>query len=59
MSASESRLVDMDNGDMDWTTLVRREEQAVIDNIIHGHEHGHYFLIMGPKVCLPLPVFEG
>ncbi|KAG8875956.1 hypothetical protein FRB97_004607 [Tulasnella sp. 331] len=32
-----------------WVDSVRREEQAVIDSIMHGKEHGHYFLIMGPK----------
>ncbi|KAG8997218.1 hypothetical protein FRB94_007825 [Tulasnella sp. JGI-2019a] len=32
-----------------WVDSVRRDEQAVIDSIMHGKEHGHYFLIMGPK----------
>lgn len=35
-----------------WIDSVRREEQAVIDSIIHGKEHGHYFLIMGPKASM-------
>lgn len=52
MSVTESQLVDPADTDvLDWTALVRREEQAIIDDIIHGHDHGHYYLIMGPKVC--------
>lgn len=29
---------------------LRRKEQDIIDHIIHGHEPGHYFMLLGPKV---------
>lgn len=34
-----------------WTQNLRRKEQDVIDFIIHGEESGHYFMLLGPKVC--------
>lgn len=34
---------------------VRRQEQDLIDSMIHGKEHGHYFLVMGPKVSPRTP----
>lgn len=35
---------------VDWASDVRRDEQDVIDAIVHGAEHGHYILLMGSKV---------
>ncbi|KAH9942198.1 uncharacterized protein BXZ73DRAFT_97617 [Epithele typhae] len=32
-----------------WTEHLRREEQDLIDRIIHGKEVGHYFVLLGPK----------
>jgi hypothetical protein len=34
-----------------WTQHLRREEQDTIDAIIQGTEPGHYFMLLGPKVC--------
>lgn len=36
--------------DQRWTEQLRRKEQDSVDHIIHGKEHGHYFLLLGPKV---------
>jgi len=33
---------------------LRQKEQAVVDSIVQGKEPGHYFLLIGPKVC-PTP----
>lgn len=33
-----------------WTEHLRRKEQDMIDRIVHGGEHGHYFILLGPKV---------
>ena len=33
---------------------LRQKEQAVVDSIVRGKEPGHYFLLIGPKVC-PVP----
>ena len=35
---------------VDWASEVPRDEQGAIDAIVHGVDHGHYFLLMGPKV---------
>lgn len=34
------------------TEHLRRKEQDFLDRIIHGSETGHYFMILGCKVCL-------
>ncbi|KAG8986753.1 hypothetical protein FRB90_003808 [Tulasnella sp. 427] len=34
---------------VDWASDVRRDEQDVIDEIVHGMRHGHYILLMGSK----------
>ncbi|KAG8926945.1 hypothetical protein FRC01_008189, partial [Tulasnella sp. 417] len=34
---------------VDWASDVRRQEQDVIDEIVHGIRHGHYILLMGSK----------
>ncbi|KAG8903489.1 hypothetical protein FRC00_000046, partial [Tulasnella sp. 408] len=34
---------------VDWASDVRRQEQDVIDEIVHGMRHGHYILLMGSK----------
>ena len=36
---------------VDWASDIQRDEQQVIDDIIHGVDHGHYILLMGSKVC--------
>ena len=36
------------------TEHLRRKEQDFLDRIIHGSETGHYFMILGCKVCLHL-----
>ena len=33
-----------------WTKHLRRREQDILDMIIHGREHGHYFMLLGAKV---------
>lgn len=35
---------------VDWASDVRRQEQDIIDEIVHGIRHGHYILMMGSKV---------
>ncbi|KAI0317132.1 hypothetical protein OF83DRAFT_1122951 [Amylostereum chailletii] len=32
-----------------WTDHLRRQEQDVLDHIIHGAETGHYYMLLGPK----------
>jgi len=32
-----------------WTEDLRREEQDFIDDIVHGEETGHYYMLLGPK----------
>ncbi|OBZ69997.1 hypothetical protein A0H81_10438 [Grifola frondosa] len=32
-----------------WTQHLRRKEQDLIDQIVHGEEFGHYFMLLGPK----------
>ena len=48
-SASNGETVD-DYDLVHWTEHLRRKEQDIVDRIIHGHECGHYFMILGPKV---------
>ena len=43
---------DFDDYDKSWTKHLRRKEQDTVDHIIHGHEYGHYFLLLGPKVSI-------
>ena len=31
---------------------LRRQEQALVDRIISGREKGHYYMFLGPKVCV-------
>ncbi|KAF9560959.1 hypothetical protein CPC08DRAFT_455874 [Agrocybe pediades] len=35
--------------DEPWTENLRRNEQDIIDQIVHGEEAGHYFMLLGPK----------
>jgi hypothetical protein len=49
-SDSNGKTIDGDDGDLRWTEHLRRKEQDTVDHIIHGHEHGHYFMLLGPKV---------
>lgn len=35
-----------------WTKDLRRKEQDFVDAVVHGKESGHYFMLLGPKVCL-------
>ncbi|KAF9047399.1 hypothetical protein BJ165DRAFT_1403124 [Panaeolus papilionaceus] len=32
-----------------WTEDIRRKEQDYIDDIVHGNEVGHYYMLLGPK----------
>lgn len=34
-----------------WTLDIRRKEQDFVDAVVHGKEPGHYFMLLGPKVC--------
>lgn len=34
-----------------WTKDLRRKEQDFVDAVVHGKEPGHYFMLLGPKVC--------
>ncbi|KAG8950475.1 hypothetical protein FRC04_007490 [Tulasnella sp. 424] len=34
---------------VDWASDVRRQEQDIIDEIVHGIRHGHYILMIGSK----------
>ncbi|KAJ7928435.1 hypothetical protein B0H13DRAFT_982567 [Mycena leptocephala] len=40
--------IDELEGDGPWQHL-RRKEQKCIDDIVHGREPGHYFVLLGPK----------
>jgi hypothetical protein len=46
--------IDELEGDGPWQHL-RRKEQKCIDDIVHGREPGHYFVLLGPKVSLSGP----
>ena len=50
-SGSNGEAVDGDDYDVRWTEHLRRKEQDTVDHIIHGKEYGHYFMLLGPKVC--------
>jgi hypothetical protein len=49
-SDGETIYGDFDDHDQPWTEHLRRKEQNAVDQIIHGEEYGHYFLLLGPKV---------
>ena len=50
-SGDEIDEVDFET-DGPWTAHLRRREQDWIDRIVQGHEPGHYFILLGPKVGL-------
>lgn len=33
-----------------WTQHLRRKEQDIVDQIVHGAETGHYYVFLGAKV---------
>lgn len=33
-----------------WTQHLRRKEQDIVDQIVHGAETGHYYMFLGAKV---------
>ncbi|KAG8926949.1 hypothetical protein FRC01_008193 [Tulasnella sp. 417] len=35
--------------EVDWASAIRRQEQAVIDEIVHGIKDGYYIFLMGSK----------
>jgi len=37
--------------DEPWTQSLRRKEQDIIDRVVFGEEAGHYYMLLGPKVC--------
>lgn len=37
-------------GASSWTDFLRRKEQSILEKIVWGHETGHYFMLLGPKV---------
>jgi len=39
------------DSDLPSTQHMRRREQDWIDRIVQGEEPGHYFVLLGPKVC--------
>ena len=47
---SDSNGGSVDGDFDDYHHHLRRKEQDTVDHIIHGQEHGHYFLLLGPKV---------
>lgn len=53
-SDGETIVGGFDDHDRPWTEHLRRKEQDDVDHIIHGQEHGHYFLILGPKVSVQI-----
>lgn len=34
-----------------WTEHLRRDEQDLVDRIVHGKEGGRYYILLGPKVA--------
>lgn len=34
------------------TSRLSRKEQDAINNIVHGHESGYYYMLLGPKVSV-------
>lgn len=40
-----------------WTEHLRRREQDRIDRMVKGEEVGHYYVLLGPKVCFIRLVF--
>ena len=49
-SGSDGDTADDVDYELPWTEHLRRKEQDTVDHIIHGNEHGHYFMLLGPKV---------
>lgn len=41
-----------------WTSAMRRKEQDLVDRIINGEESGHYFVLLGPKVCTSTRILQ-
>jgi hypothetical protein len=37
--------------EISWSENLKRKEQDSVDHIIQGRESGHYFMLLGPKVC--------
>lgn len=51
MNATGEELDELEyETDGPWTQHLRRKEQDWIDRIVQGHEPGHYFVLLGPKV---------
>ena len=48
--ASHAKKVDA-HGHDDESLYLRRQEQEQVDKIISGQEAGHYFMLLGSKVC--------
>ncbi|KAG1716489.1 hypothetical protein ID866_693 [Astraeus odoratus] len=40
---------DADDDEQPWQEHLRRKEQDLIDEIIHGQTRGHYYFLIGPK----------
>lgn len=52
--ADGTGIDELELSDVPWTAYLRRKEQSIIEKIIWGSETGHYFVLLGPKVCLLL-----
>ena len=50
-STVSAAIEDLELEDGPWTEHLRRKEQDILDRIIHGAETGHYFMLLGCKVC--------
>ncbi|KAF9012512.1 hypothetical protein BDQ17DRAFT_707274 [Cyathus striatus] len=48
--SQDNRKAEYCSEDTPWTEDLRRQEQDLIDQIVHGGEVGHYYLLLGPKV---------
>jgi hypothetical protein len=46
----------LEEDEVPWTLHLRRKEQDLVDSVIQGNETGHYFVLLGPKVCLYLSI---
>jgi hypothetical protein len=50
LKRSQTSSQESEDQEVPWTEHFRRHEQNTIDSIMKGEEHGHYYVLLGPKV---------
>ncbi|KAK7045536.1 hypothetical protein VNI00_007368 [Paramarasmius palmivorus] len=52
LKKSQTSSQESEDPEVPWTEHFRRQEQNTIDSIMKGEEHGHYYVLLGPKNAL-------